>query len=321
MQRPVSPLHHHRGAISKHALLAVVGLAVLIGLGLMLSGMGRQQLAGPASVDGQPQASLTFFCAAGIRQPVEAVAKAYLEEYGVRINLDYGGSNTLLSRIETARTGDLYLAADESYIKTAREKGLVAESIPLARMKPVIAVAEGNPKNIKTIEDLLRKDVRTVLGNPDQAAVGKRTRKLLKASGHWTRLESLVRETGTFQPTVPEVANTVKIGGADAAIIWNTTTKIVDGIDAVEVPELDRGEVLVTVGILKTASSATEALKFARYLAAKDRGLRKFKEFGFNPVQGDNWAEVPELTFFCGSVNRRAVEQAIKKFQVREGVQ
>ncbi|MED5447305.1 MAG: molybdate ABC transporter substrate-binding protein [Planctomycetota bacterium] len=321
MQRPVSPLHQHRGAISKHALLAVVGLAVLIGLGLMLSGMGRQQLAGPASVDGQPQASLTFFCAAGIRQPVEAVAKAYLEEYGVRINLDYGGSNTLLSRIETARTGDLYLAADESYIKTAREKGLVAESIPLARMKPVIAVAEGNPKNIKTIEDLLRKDVRTVLGNPDQAAVGKRTRKLLKASGHWTRLESLVRETGTFQPTVPEVANTVKIGGADAAIIWNTTTKIVDGIDAVEVPELDRGEVLVTVGILKTASSATEALKFARYLAAKDRGLRKFKEFGFNPVQGDNWAEVPELTFFCGSVNRRAVEQAIKKFQVREGVQ
>ena len=321
MRRPASPRHYRRGAISKHALMAVVGLAVLIGLGLMLAGMGQQQFAGPADVDGQPRAALTFFCAAGIRQPVEAVAKEYLEEYGVRINLDYGGSNTLLSRIETARTGDLYLAADESYIKTAREKGLVAESIPLARMKPVIAVAEGNPKKIKTIEDLLRKDVRTVLGNPDQAAVGKRTRKLLKASGHWTRLESLVRETGTFQPTVPEVANTVKIGGADAAIIWNTTTKIVDGIDAVEVPELDRGEVLVTVGILKSASSATEALKFARYLAAKNRGLRKFKEFGFNPVQGDDWAEVPELTFFCGAVNRRAVEQAIKKFQVREGVQ
>ncbi|MED5398857.1 MAG: hypothetical protein VX669_00615, partial [Planctomycetota bacterium] len=65
MQRPVSPLHQHRGAISKHALLAVVGLAVLIGLGLMLSGLGGQQAAGPKNVDGQPQASLTFFCAAG----------------------------------------------------------------------------------------------------------------------------------------------------------------------------------------------------------------------------------------------------------------
>jgi len=182
-------------------------------------------------------------------------------------------------------------------------------------------VAEGNPKKINSIEDLLRKDVRTVLGNPDQAAVGKKTRKLLKASGHWKKLEALVRETGTFQPTVPEVANTVKIGGADAAIIWNTTTKIVDGIDAIEVPELDQGEVLVTVGVLKSTSAPTEALKFARYLAASDRGLKKFKEFGFTPVQGDKWAEVPELTFFCGSINRRAVEQAVKNFQAREGVQ
>jgi len=320
MRHTTPPFNHRRGGVSKHALLAIVGLAVLIGLGVMLTGMGRQPR-GNSSADGKTPTSLTFFCAAGIRQPVEAVAKQYQEEYGVQINLDYGGSNTLLSRIETARTGDLYLAADESYINTAREKGLVAESIPLARMKPVIAVAEGNPKKINSIEDLLRKDVRTVLGNPDQAAVGKKTRKLLKASGHWDKLERLVRETGTFQPTVPEVANTVKIGGADAAIIWNTTTKIVDGIDAIEVPELDQGEVLVTVGVLNSASAPTEALKFARYLASVDRGLKKFKEFGFNPVQGDKWAEVPELTFFCGAVNRRAVERAVATFQAREGVQ
>jgi molybdenum ABC transporter molybdate-binding protein len=320
MRSTTPPFSHPRGAISKHALLAVIGLVVLVGLGLMLSSMGPQPR-GRSGADGKTPVSLTFFCAAGIRKPVEAVARQYLEEYGVQINLDYGGSNTLLSRIETARTGDLYLAADESYIETARQKGLVAESIPLARMKPVIAVAEGNPKQIHSIEDLLRDDVRTVLGNPDQAAVGKKTRKLLKASGHWEQLEARVRETGTFQPTVPEVANTVKIGAADAAIIWNTTTRIVDGIEAIEVPELSQGEVLVTVGVLRSAAAPTEALRFARYLAASDRGLEQFRKFGFTPVEGDLWAEWPELTFFCGSVNRRAVEQAIKDFQAREGVQ
>ncbi len=314
-------LDRRRGAVSKHALVAIIGLLVLVALGVLLGQMG--QVAPRRSTDGGETTvtSLTFFCAAGIRKPVEAVAKQYLEEYGIQVNLDYGGSNTLLSRIETARTGDLYLAADESYIEMARKKGLVAESLSLAKMKPVIAVADGNPKNITRIEDLLRKDVRTVLGNPDQAAVGKKTRKLLKASGHWAKLEALVRQTGTFQPTVPEVANTVKIGGADAAVIWNTTTKIVDGIEAIEVPELDKGEVLVTVGVLTTAVNATESLRFARYLAASDRGLREFRKFGFTPVEGDKWAEVPELTFFCGSVNRRAVEQAIKGFQTREGVQ
>ena len=235
-----------RGAVSNHAVMAIIGLRVLVSLGVLLSQMGQVKPAKSAGGDEKATTSLTFFCAAGIRKPVEAVAKRYLEEYGVQVNLDYGGSNTLLSRIDTAKTGDLYLAADESYINSARKKGLVAESLSLARMKPVIAVADGNPKNITRIEDLLREDVRTVLGNPDQAAVGKRTRKLLKASGHWTKLEAMVRQTGTFQPTVPEVANTVKIGGADAAVIWNTTTKIVDGIEAIEVPELDKGEVLVT---------------------------------------------------------------------------
>ena len=321
--RPRLPFNDHpRGAISRHAVLAIAGIVLLLGLSFQLSQMGQpssqDRAIGP---DGKPVASLTFFCAAGIRKPVEAVAKQYLDEFGIQINLDYGGSNTLLSRIETARTGDLYLAADESYIETARQKGLVAESIPLARMKPVIAVAQGNPKNIQSIDDLLRDDVRTVLGNPDQAAVGKRTRKLLKASGHWDQLEALVRKTGTFQPTVPEVANTVKIGAADAAIIWNTTTTIVDGIEAIEVPELNSGEVLVTVGVLNSAPVPAQALKFARYLAAADRGLLLFKKFGFTPVEGDQWAEVPELTFFCGAVNRRAVQQTIRDFQEREGVQ
>ncbi len=312
-----------RGAVSRHALVALVGLILLVLLTLTLVNLGKPPSGdGPgAGGDGEPTNELTFFCAAGIRKPVEAVAARYLEEFGVQVNLDYGGSNTLLSRIETARTGDLYLAADESYIAQAREKGLVAESIPLARMKPVIAVADGNPKNITSIDDLLKDGIRTVLGNPDQAAVGKRTRKLLKASGHWEQLNARVRDTGTFQPTVPEVANTVKIGGADAAIIWNTTTKIVEGIEAIEVPELDKGEVLVTVGVLTSASEPTAALKFARYLAAKDRGLEEFQKAGFTPVEGDTWAEFPELTFFCGSVNRRAVEQAVKAFQAREGVQ
>ena len=310
-----------RGAVSNHAVMAIIGLLVLVSLGVLLSQMGQVKPAKSAGGDETATTSLTFFCAAGIRKPVEAVAKRYLEEYGVQVNLDYGGSNTLLSRIDTAKTGDLYLAADESYINSARKKGLVAESLSLARMKPVIAVADGNPKNITRIEDLLREDVRTVLGNPDQAAVGKRTRKLLKASGHWTKLEAMVRQTGTFQPTVPEVANTVKIGGADAAVIWNTTTKIVEGIEAIEVPELDKGEVLVTVGVLTSAANPTESLKFARYLAASDRGLKEFRKFGFTPVEGDKWSETPELTFFCGSVNRRAVEQAIKNFQAREGVQ
>jgi len=50
---------------------------------------------------------LVFYCAAGIKPPVEEVVRAYEEEYGVTIRLQYGGSGTLLSNIRAAQVGDL----------------------------------------------------------------------------------------------------------------------------------------------------------------------------------------------------------------------
>lgn len=306
------------GAAKNFALLAIVGGVLLVLLSWALWDMGQPAPRDATTTDQARE--LKMFCAAGIRGPVELAARQYEAESGVRVALQFGGSNTLLNQLQVAKQGDLYLAADVSYLKLAQEKGLTAESVPLAHMKPVIAVAQGNPKKIEGIDDLLREDVRTALGNPDQAAIGKRARKLLTASGHWKRVQSHVTKTGTFLPTVPEAANAVKVGSADAAIIWDTTIEIVDGLEAVATPELDKGSVLVTLGVLVSSTQPTEALRFFRYLAARDKGLVHFKKSGFRPVEGDQWAETPELTFFCGAVNRRAVEEVIKAFEKREGV-
>src|SRR5206468_6811110 len=110
---------------------------------------------------------LIVYCAAGIKPPVEAVAREYERLYGVRVQLQYGGSGTLLSNLRVAGKGDLFLAADESYLDLARTNNLLAEVLPLAQMLPVIAVAKGNPKSIREISDLLREDVRVALANPD----------------------------------------------------------------------------------------------------------------------------------------------------------
>ena len=116
---------------------------------------------------------LLMHCAAGLRAPVENVVAAYRDAFGVSVQLNYGGSNTLLSQIEISKTGDLFLSADDSYTQLARDKGLIREVLPLALMRPVIAVKRGNPKQIQSLADLLRPDVIVALGNPDQAAIGK----------------------------------------------------------------------------------------------------------------------------------------------------
>lgn len=263
---------------------------------------------------------LFMFCAAGMRPAIERIAIEYKNEYGVPVRLQYGGSNTLLSQLEVGKVGDLYLAADDSYTELARQKGLVQEVIPVATMRLVIAVAAGNPKAILGINDLLRTDVRVVLGNPDQTAIGKLTRRVLEESGHWSALEKHVTQNGVFKPTVNDAANDVKLGSVDASIVWDATARQYPEIEAIRVPELDKGTGHITVGVITNSKTPTAALRFARYIASPDRGLNEFQALGYEPVDGDQWAEVPELTFFVGAVNRKALGPIIEAFGRREGV-
>ena len=104
------------------------------------------------------------------------------------MQMQFGPSQTLLSSLEVSRTGDLYLPADDSFIDTAADKGLLKEVLPVARMQVVVAVAKGNPKQIKSFEDLLRKDVRLVLASTEATAVGKLTREVLTPQNLWEKL-------------------------------------------------------------------------------------------------------------------------------------
>ena len=321
-------MKHTHGAGNANTVYVLAGgaVAALVVLAVLLFRMGLPHApepiheAGSTTGGGPVSNSLFVYCAAGLRPPVEQIAAAYKDEYGVSVQLQYAGSNTLLSQIEVSGTGDLYLAADSGYMDIAQQKGLVQEILPAGRQKPVIAVQKGNPKNVGSIDDLLRDDVRCALGNPDQAAIGRTTRTLLQKSGQWNRVEKHVTQSGVFLPTVPEVANSVKLGSVDAAIVWDSTLAIYPELEAIHAPQLDMGAAEFGIGVLSGTRNPTRALKFARYLTAQDKGLETFRKAGFETVRGDAWAEVPELIFYCGSVNRRAVESVIKAFEQREGV-
>jgi molybdenum ABC transporter molybdate-binding protein len=275
------------------------------------------------SQDGQATDGLFVYCAAGMRYPMEKIKADYEQEFGsrgVKIQLQYNGSNTLLSQLEVSKTGDLYLAADDSYIHMAREKGLVVESIPIAKMRPVIAVQRNNEKKISSVDDLLHAEVRVALADPGAAAVGKKTKRLLSASGQWGNLEKHATSNGVFKPTVNDVANAVKLGSVDAGIIWDSTAAQYPELKAIQVPELDAGTATVEIGVVSTCKSPTAALHFARYVTARDRGQESFGEMGWELVDGDLWADHPELNFFVGAVNRRALEPILQRFEQREGV-
>ncbi|MDC0935973.1 molybdate ABC transporter substrate-binding protein [Pirellulales bacterium] len=294
------------------------GLTLVVFIGLVYLLTSRT----PHGLDGKVgDHELIVYCAAGLRLPAEQIAQEYQQQYGVSIRLQYGGSNTLLSQLEVSKIGDLYLAADDGYVQIAKEKGLVVETIPLARMRPVVVVPHGNPKQVLKVEDLLREDVRVALANPDQAAMGKVTRECLTATGQWKALESRVRQTGVFKPTVNDVVNDVALGSVDAGIVWDAVAAQHPNLEPIHVGELSQGNVLITVGVLAFAKNPSSALHFARFLTARNRGLLVFEEHGYEPQNGDAWSDDVQLTLFAGAVNRQVLDPIVNAFEVRHGVE
>jgi molybdenum ABC transporter molybdate-binding protein len=293
--------------------LIAIGLVVIAVLVAMLIALSRPD---EDAGSGQP---LLVYCAAGVKPPVLQLARDFERDYGTKIQLQYGGSGTLLSNVEVSQRGDLYIAGDKSYIEIADERGLIDEVLPLAYLRPVIAVTSGNPRSIERIRDLLGEGTRIALGNPDASAIGKQTKKSLTRAGLWDQIKKHTEKNGVFKPTVPEVANDVKLGAVDAGIIWDATAAQYDNLEVIRDPVFESAVMEICVAVTKSTRQPQKALRFARWLNSRI-GNKVFRQYGFESVEGDLWELRPEITFFCGAVNRRAVDSIIKAFEQREGV-
>jgi len=230
-------------------------------------------LTGPA---GRP---LVVYCAASARPAAEAAARDFEAETGRRVEFRFGASEDLLHKaglLNPADPADLFLPADDGYIRAAREKGIAAESFPIAEMRCVLLTAPGNPKGVARWADLPRPGVRVAVPSP-AAAVGRLARDHLAAAGLWDELRPRVVDTGT----VTEAANAAKLGSADAAVVWDAVAAAYPGQAVLALPELAAVTARVDVAILTHSPDAAAARRFARYLSDPDRGLVRFREAGF----------------------------------------
>ena len=302
------------GGVSRSVVVMLTSLVLLCVLVVSLVRSPQ-----PASTT-KASEPLVIYCAASNKSVLEAIRGDYERDYKTSLQIQYGPSQTLLASLEVSGMGDLYLPADGSYLELARERKLLAgeaDVFPLAKMRGVVAVAKGNPKRIAGLEDLLREDVRLAQASADAAAIGKLTRDGLAASGWWEKLHA---RTTVYKTTVNEVANDVKIGAVDAGIVFDAVLHDYDTLESVVLPELESVQARVAVAVLKSSRQPRQALHFARYLAASDKGLMRYREFGFQPTDGDAWSEQPELTLYSGSMLRPAIEATITDFEKREGV-
>ncbi|MEM8955505.1 MAG: molybdate ABC transporter substrate-binding protein [Verrucomicrobiota bacterium] len=218
-------------------------------------------------------------CAAAIRGPMEVIAASYEKEFGVPIDLLFGGSGTLLSKLQISGA-DIYLAADSSYTDLATRDGLVSDTFDVAYLTAGAGVRRGNPYDVVGVEDLVRRDLRVGLANPEAASIGQFTEQILRGQDVW---EDVTPELTV--PTVTELANSLELGTIDVAVIWRVLAQQYEEIDFVAIPAFAVEKKRISAGILTASSRPEAAMAFCRYLVSYEGGLAIFEEGGYEVIE------------------------------------
>lgn len=234
---------------------------------------------------GAGQPTITIACAAVMRSPIEEIVAAYQTEKNVVVETRFGGSNTLLSELQIARVGDVFIAADSSYTDQTHQLGLSGPGQPLAMVTPVILVREDGPASLQVIEDLANGDYRVAMANPQTAAIGRNTEKVLESMGLWESIQQNVQARGVLLLNVNAVANAVALGSVDAGIVWDATAKLHRDLRVIRDERWRAGRGTVEIAVLTDCQNRFVVEDFVEYATSDPVCREILKSHGLQPLE------------------------------------
>lgn len=243
---------------------------------------------------GTTERKITAFCGSASKPAMEEAAAQFEHETGIRVDLHFSGSGTMLSQMKMARRGDLYIPGSPDYMnKAIREEVVDPESaVIIAYLVIAIDVQHGNPKDIRTLADLARPGMRVGIGNPEAVCVGLYAVEVLERNG---LLRQVQPNIVTHAPSCSATASLVAMQKVDAVIGWRVFSKWnPDKIEAVllkahEVPRL----AYIPAAVSTYSRNKEGAQRFINFLISVE-GQKIFAKWGYIASEKEAWAFAPQ---------------------------
>ena len=235
-------------------------LSGLFLLFLVAAGCPRAKTAAAPAEQDRPT-DITVFAAASLTEAFTAASSALPQ---VRPTFSFGGSQQLVTQLLQGATVDVVATADEISMQRVLDASLVEPPVTFARTTLAIAVRPGNPRGIRVLADLARRDLDVVLADPSVPA-GRYARQVLDAASVRVSPRSLELD-------VKAALAKVTAGEADAALVYATDVRSSGGrADAVSFPEAAApgADVTYRIAVVRTTRHRPAAEAF---VAAATRG-------------------------------------------------
>ena len=250
---------------SRTRLAAALAVAALV-----LAGCGGDEPAGGSTAT---PGELKVFAAASLTAAFTELGEQFTNASGTEVVFNFAGSQALATQIRQGAPADVFASADVPNMDKVGD--LVDDPRVFAGNRLAIVVEPGNPKGVKTLDDLANPDLKVVLAAPDVPA-GKYAAQVLGRAG-------VTVEPVSQEDDVKSVVTKVSLGEADAGIVY--VTDVTAGGDRVEGVDIPTGQ-NVTASYPIATVTASEAQDEARAfvdLVRSAEGQQVLRRHGFLP--------------------------------------
>ena len=237
-------------------------------------------------------ASLRVVAASSLTGAFNDIALAFeAENPGIRIKLDFGGSQRMRSQLEFGAKADVFASADTIQMDALVEQDLVA-GIPVdfaLNSLVVLAMAKGP---VNEIADLARPGVKVVLAN-DVVPVGSYSIQVLKNLSQDPIYglgigfkDRVLANRVSGEPNVGNLFQKVVLGEVDAGIVYETdTARSLDArtkdIFFISIPDAANVSARYPIAVLEDAPEPELAQQFVQFVLS-NAGQTLLHGYGFS---------------------------------------
>ena len=257
-------------------------LAILLSLLMVLS------LAACGGQKAKEKTEVVVFAAASMTETLREIESKYEAAHGdVDLVFTFDSSGTLKTQIEEGAPCDLFISAAPKQMNGLEELDMVNKDtrLDLLENKVALCVAEGNPANIHSYDELadaLRAGAVLLAMGDGDVPVGQYTQKIF---AYYGIDEAAVATHLTYGSNVKAVTTAVVEATADCGIIY-ATDAFSAGLTPVDTATAEMcGQVIYPAAVLSGAAHPDEAQAFLTYLTGAEASAI-FESVGFTPLQG-----------------------------------
>ena len=280
-------------------LFAMLMAAVMVlGLAACAAPATEETAAPEETVPEAEPVELIVFAAASMTETMNQIAEMYKTVApNVTLTYNFDSSGTLKTQIQEGAECDLFISAGQKQMNqlditadpevNTDKLDFVLEGtrINLLENRVTLCVPEGNPKDIKSFDDLADKlkegSVLMAMGNSD-VPVGQYTQKILAFYG--LDEEKLAKDgVITYGTNVKEVTTQVTEASVDCGVVY-CTDAFSAGLTPVDYATKEMcGPVIYPAAVLNVSKNQEAAKEFLAYLQT-DEAMKVFEAVGFASV-------------------------------------